>query len=156
MRTNKNQLAYQEAAVRNASAIELVVMLYDILARDLHGAIEAMEAGNIEARSAKLKHGFLALQQLEGTLRMDEGGELAAQMSRFYVMLRAQMMKAQVQRDPEILQELIQLLFSVREAWTEVNGRPALAAEAAGAQTSTPSIQPTNTPAQVQTGSWKA
>ena len=50
-------------------------MLYDILARDLHGAIEAMEAGNIELRSAKLKHGFLALQQLEGSLNMDEGGE---------------------------------------------------------------------------------
>ena len=52
--------------MRNASAIELVIMLYDILARDLHGAIDAMEAGNIELRSAKLKHGFLALQQLEG------------------------------------------------------------------------------------------
>jgi len=156
MRTNKNQLAYQEAAVRNASAIELVVMLYDILARDLHGAIEAMEAGNIEARTAKLKHGFLALQQLEGMLRMDEGGELAAQMSRFYVMLRAQMMKAQVQRDPEILQELIQLLFSVREAWVEVNCRPAAAAEETGAQGLTPSTQPANTPVQVQTASWKA
>ena len=82
MNANRNQLAYQEAAVRNASAIELVIMLYDILARDLHGAIEAMEAGNIELRSAKLKHGFLALQQLEGTLNMDEGGELAATMSR--------------------------------------------------------------------------
>jgi flagellar secretion chaperone FliS len=156
MKANKNQLAYQEAAVRNASAIELVVMLYDILARDLHGAIEAMEAGNIEARSAKLKHGFLALQQLEGTLRMVEGGELAAQMSRFYIMLRAQMMKAQVQRDPEILQELIQLLFSVREAWVEVNSRPAVVAEAAGAQSSTAAIQPVNAPAQVQTASWKA
>ena len=74
MVANRNQLAYQEAAVRNANAIELVIMLYDILARDLHGAIEAMEAGNIEPRTAKLKHGFLVLQQLEGSLNMDEGG----------------------------------------------------------------------------------
>jgi flagellar secretion chaperone FliS len=154
MRTNKNQLAYQEAAVRNANAIELVVMLYDILARDLHGAIEAMEAGNIEARTAKLKHGFLALQQLEGTLRMNEGGELATQMSRFYVMLRAQMMKAQVQRDPEILQELIQLLFSVREAWVEVNSRPAVTAEVATSPIR--SSKPSSSSDQVQTASWKA
>ena len=48
MNPNRNQLAYQEAAVRNANAIDLVVMLYDILASDLHGAIDAMEAGNIE------------------------------------------------------------------------------------------------------------
>lgn len=154
MKTNTNQLAYQEAAARNASAIELVIMLYDILVRDLHGAIEAMEADNIEARTAKLKHGFLVLQQLEGTLPMDEDGDLAAGMSRFYSMLRAQMMKAQVEQDPEILQELIQLLFSVREAWVEVNSRPGVAAEVSMAPM--PSSKPTPEPEQSQTGSWKA
>ena len=85
MVTNRNQLAYQEVAVGNANAIELVVMLYDILAQDLHRAIEAMEAGDIELRSAKLKHGFLALQQLEGSLNMDEGGEMATSMSRYSI-----------------------------------------------------------------------
>ncbi len=126
MNANRNQLAYQEAAVRNASAIELVIMLYDILARDLHAAIVAMEAGNIELRSAKVKHGFLALQQLEGTLNMEEGGDLATHMSRFYSMLRRQMMKAQVDQDGGILRELVQLLFSVREAWAELNSRLAV------------------------------
>ncbi len=87
MNAKQNQLAYQEAAVRNANPIDLVIMLYDILARDLHSAIEAMEAGNIELRSAKLKHGFLALQQLEGSVNMD-GGEMATSMSRYYSMLR--------------------------------------------------------------------
>src|SRR5882672_891526 len=104
MTVNRNQLAYQEAAVGNANPIELVIMLYDVLARDLHGAIEAMEAGNIELRSAKLKHGFLALQQLEGSLNMD-GGEMATSMSRYYSMLRAQMMKAQIQQDAGMLRE---------------------------------------------------
>src|SRR5258705_4771983 len=126
MNPQRHQLAYQEAAVRNASAVELIVMLYDILARDLHGAIEAMESGNIEGRTAKLKHGFLALQQLEGSLDLDEGGELTSSMSRFYSMLRSQMMTAQIRQDPGVLRELIQLLFSVREAWIEVSGRPAV------------------------------
>jgi len=132
---NRNQLAYQEAAVGNANAIELAIMLYDILARDLHGAIEAMEAGNIELRSAKLKHGFLALQQLEGSLNMDGGGEMAANMSRYYSMLRAQMMKAQIEQDAGVLGELVQLLFSVREAWVELNGRLALSATQTASQT---------------------
>jgi flagellar protein FliS len=126
MTVNRNQLAYQEAAVGNANPIELVIMLYDVLARDLHGAIEAMEAGNIELRTAKLKHGFLALQQLEGSLNMDEGGEMAATMSRYYSMLRAQMMKAQVEQNAGVLKELVQLLFSVREAWVELNSRLSL------------------------------
>jgi flagellar secretion chaperone FliS len=150
MNPNRTQVAYQEAAVRNANAIELVIMLYDILARDLHGAIDAMEAGNVEARSAKLKHGFLALQQLEGSLPIEEGGDLATDMSRFYSMLRSQMMKAQVQQDPAILRELIQLLFSVREAWVELNSRQAAPAAVANAQAST------SAPEQLQSTSWKA
>jgi len=150
MNPNRTQVAYQEAAVRNANAIELVIMLYDILARDLHGAIDAMEAGNIETRSSKLKHGFLALQQLEGSLPMEEGGDLATGMSRFYSMLRAQMMKAQVQQDPAILRELIQLLFSVREAWVELNNRQAAIPEVDTAPAST------SAPAQAQSASWKA
>src|SRR6266481_5374274 len=129
-----HQLAYQEAAVRSASAIELVIILYDILARDLHTAIEAMDAGKIDVRSAKLKHGFLVLQQLEGTLNREEGGELATGMSRFYSMLRSQMMKAQIQQDPGILRELVELLFSVREAWVEVSQRPAATSEVDMAQ----------------------
>jgi flagellar secretion chaperone FliS len=154
MSANRTQLAYQEAAVRNASAVELIVMLYDILARDLHAAIEAMESGNIEGRTAKLKHGFLALQQLEGSLNLDEGGELASTMSRFYSMLRSQMMKAQIQQNPGVLRELIQLLFSVREAWMEVSGRPAAPSPDATLQNS--SLRPQPTRGAAQTTSWKA
>jgi flagellar protein FliS len=150
MNPNRTQVAYQEAAVRNANSIELVIMLYDILSRDLHGAIDAMEAGNIEARSAKLKHGFLGLQQLEGSLQMEEGGDLAVGMSRFYSMVRAQMMKAQVQQDPAILRELIQLLFSVREAWVEVNNRQIATTEVAIAPAST------SAPEHALSASWKA
>jgi flagellar secretion chaperone FliS len=148
MNAKRNQLAYQEAAVRNASPIDLVIMLYDILARDLHAAIEAMHAGDIELRSAKLKHGFLALQQLEGSLNLDEGGELATNMSRFYSMLRGQMVKAQVRQDAAVLEELVRLLFSVREAWVELSTRLAGSAQVTAAENA--SSEPK------QTASWKA
>jgi flagellar protein FliS len=156
MSAKQNQLAYQEAAVRNANAIELVVILYDILARDLHSAIEAMKAGNIELRSSKLKHGFLALQQLEGTLNLDEGGDLEANMSRFYSMLRRQMIKAQVQQDAGVLDELIQLLFSVREAWAELNGRLMNSTQAAAEQAASQASKAVVGSEEIQTASWKA
>jgi len=156
MIARRNQLAYQEAAVRNANPIDLVIMLYDILARDLHAAIEAMRASNIELRSAKLKHGFLALQQLEGSLNMEEGGELATNMSRFYSLLRGQMVKAQVRQDAAALEELVQLLFSVREAWVELNTKLAGSAQAPLSEAGSPAAKPALDTAQVQTASWKA
>src|SRR5437763_29382 len=100
--------------------------------------------------SVKIKHGFLALQQLEGSSPIDQGGDLAADMSRFYSMLRADMMKAQVQPDPAILREVIQLLFSVREAWVELNNRQTATPDVATAQAA-PSA-----PEQAQSASWKA
>jgi flagellar protein FliS len=155
MTAHRNQLAYQEAAVRSASAVELIIILYDILSRDLHAAIEAIEGGNIELRSAKLKHGFLALQQLEGSLNLDEGGEMATNMSRFYSMLRGQMMKAQIQQDAAILRELVQLLFSVREAWVELSGRLGAPAPAPGAQAPSRVSNTSDVPS-AGAASWKA
>ena len=55
-------------------------------------------------------------------------------------MLRAQMMKAQIEQEAGVLKELVQLLFSVREAWVELNSRLAVSV----AQTAP------------QTASWKA
>ncbi len=155
MSARQNQLAYQESAVRNASPIDLVIMLYDILARDLHSAIEAMEAGNIELRSDRLKHGFLALQQLEGSLNMD-GSEMATNMSRFYSMLRGQMMLAQVRQDPAVLEELVQLLFSVREAWVELNTRLGTTAEAGTQPTASTADDRIPDPQEIAPASWKA
>jgi len=123
MSTLNTQLAYQEAAVGNAGPIDLIVMLYDIVARDLQRAAAAMETGDIELRTRHLKHGFLALEQLEVTVDQEKAGELAANMSRFYGMVRSQIMKAQFRQDPAILRELIRLLFNVREAWVELKGR---------------------------------
>ena len=88
---------------------------------------------------------------------MDEGGEMATNMSRFYSMLRGQMMKAQIQRDAGVLLELVQLLFSVREAWVELSAR--LAAASPSAATQAVSSAPRSVPedaGEIQTASWKA
>jgi flagellar protein FliS len=150
MSTLNNQLAYQEAAVRNAGPVDLIIIVYDVLARDLQKAIVAMDAGDIEARSRHIKHGFLALQQLEGTLDMEQGGDLATNMARFYTMLRGQMMKAQIEQDPAVLRELIQLVFSVREAWVEAKTKQT----PAESQPSRPSqISPYDQP-ETRSASW--
>jgi flagellar protein FliS len=121
MTNYKNQLAYQEAAARDASVGELVVTLHDILTRDLHAAISAIETGDLETVAAKLKHGYLALARLEGALNLEQEG--TEKIARFYTMSREQMLKAQAQRDPAILRQLVGFVNDMREAWVEVQGR---------------------------------
>lgn len=121
MTNYKNQPAYQEAAARDASVGDLVITLHDVLTRDLHAAISPIEAGDLEKVAAKLKHGYLALARLEGALNMEREG--TERIACFYTVSREQMLNAQIQRDPAILQQLIRFVNDMREAWVEVQGR---------------------------------
>lgn len=122
-RTKKNptELAYLRSAVQSASGVGLVIILYDLLIADLERAIAAMAQGEIEKRSAEIKHAFLVLQQLEGSLQMEEGGEAAKNLANFYSALRCKILEAQIKVSPEMLRRQIELILSVRAAWQQVD-----------------------------------
>jgi flagellar secretion chaperone FliS len=121
MNPKQAELSYRRAAVANASSVGLVITMYDLLVQDLTQAVNAFEKGDIEARSAVIKHAFLVLQQLQGSLNWEQGGEAAKNLSRFYSFLRGRIWEAHVKKDQQILREPIQLLLDVRRAWAQVD-----------------------------------
>ena len=126
MSPHENHLAYRQAAVCGASAIDLVITLYGLLANDLQEAIAAMQVRDIELRTKKLKHALLVLQQLEG--RIDpEAGDLARGLMRLYAGLRDKIVEAQIKQDADILHEQIHLVSELRAAWERVNQSEPLA-----------------------------
>ena len=112
--------AYREAAVRGAGQVELVIMLYDILFDDMRRAIAAIQARDVEARTAEIRHALGVLEQLQGTLNFDQGGDAARNMDRLYSIVRSKLLEAQLNTSAEILQQQIDLLAPVREAWKQV------------------------------------
>jgi flagellar secretion chaperone FliS len=119
---NRNNIAstYREAAVLGAGQVELVIMLYDILFDDMHRAIAAIHARDIEARTAEIRHAFGVLEQLQGTLNFDHGGETARNMDRLYSIVRAKLLEAHLKTSEEVVQQQIDLLAPIREAWKQV------------------------------------
>src|SRR5215470_15715080 len=75
---------YLENAVRGASALGLVVMLYEQLVEDLRRATVAIDINQIDQRTNAVNHAFLILGQLQGRLNHDTGGEVAGNLDRFY------------------------------------------------------------------------
>ena len=120
-----SERTYLNAAVQNASPAGLVIILMDLLVADLRRVIDAMEGGHIEKRSAELNHAFLVLQQLEGSLDMQNGGEAAKNFSRFYSAVRAKLLESHIKVDPQLVQRQIELILDVRGAWQQVD-RPAV------------------------------
>ena len=130
MRRNQTELSYRRAAVQNASAVGLVIIMYDMLIEDVHEVIEALKQGDIEKRANELKHAFLILGHMEGVLDMEKGGMAAENLAKFYSVLRANLLDAHIKSSVEKFQRQIELMLEVRQAWEQVNKPDAAATTA--------------------------
>ena len=123
MMPSQPALAYRRAATQQASVVGLVIALYDTLAGDLQRAAIAMDRHNIEERTRQLKHGLSVLTQLDSLIDMEQGGQTAVHLRRFYGFLRDEMLRAQFEQDASILENASKLLLEVRGAWQVVDVR---------------------------------
>ncbi|MGB8011376.1 MAG: flagellar export chaperone FliS [Terriglobales bacterium] len=121
MKKSQTELTYLRAAAKDATAVGLVIILYDLLVHDLEQAIAAIATGDVEKRTAEIKHSFLVLQQLEGSLDHKNGGIAAKHLAGFYSALRSKILEAHIKVSPDILRRQIELVFDVRQAWQQVD-----------------------------------
>jgi len=110
---------YQDTAVRGATPIELVIVLYDSAIEDMRRALMAMQESDVEARASKIGHALMVLQQLQGTLDFEHGGEAARQFEQFYNLMRAKLLEAQMRGSLELMQKQIRYMSEVRDCWTQ-------------------------------------
>lgn len=121
MKKSQTELTYLRAAAQNATPAGLVIILYDLLVHDLEQALAAIADRDIERRTAEIKHSFLVLQQLEGSLDTENGGDAAKHLAAFYSTLRCKILEAHVKVSPEILRRQIELVLEVRQSWQQVD-----------------------------------
>ena len=115
--------AYNQGSTATVSPVGLVVLLYEQAAKDVREALKALRAGNIERRTFEIDHALLVVGQLQATLDINRGGEVAVNLDRFYNQVRSRLLQAQIQASAEILEEQMNLLLSLRETWQEVERR---------------------------------
>jgi len=120
--------SYREAAVRGANPVRLVICLYQQAIEDLRRAVIALEKGAVETRTREINHALMVIGQLQGSLDMEQGGEVARNLERFYCLVRASLLEAQVKQSAGILEKQISQLATVHEAWLEVERATAIAA----------------------------
>jgi len=133
---------YRENAIRGASPVRLVVLLYEQLIQDVTQAAQALEQNNVELRTSRINHAILVLGHLQSGLNFTAGGKVAQNLQNFYEALRSNLVRAQFQQSKELLAQQITDLLSVREAWIEVdkaeNPAPALPADLIAANAADP------------------
>jgi flagellar protein FliS len=133
---------YREHALEGASAVDLVVALYDGIIRFLYTAIAAVEHGDAEDRRRAVKRALDIIIHLQARLRMDVGGRPAQALSEFYASIFAQILQASQSASQAKFEHAIDCVRNVRDAWRDVAKDPhanpaagcAIAVPASGAE----------------------
>ena len=116
--------SYQEHALESASAVELVVALYDGILRFLYAAIAAVERGDESGRRTAVKRALDIIIHLQARLRMDVGGRPAEALSEFYASIFAQILQASQSSSRQKFEHAIDCVRNVRDAWRQVAKDP--------------------------------
>jgi flagellar protein FliS len=116
--------SYQQHALEGASAVDLVVALYDGIIRFLYAANDAVERGDAEARRVAVKRALDIIIHLQARLRMDVGGRPAQVLSEFYATVFAQILQASQSASQQKFDHAIECVRNVRDAWRQVAKDP--------------------------------
>ncbi|MBW4027500.1 flagellar export chaperone FliS [Acidipila rosea] len=115
---------YQNQAIAGMNRVELVVALYDGMMKFLHRALRAIDAGDDAARRVAIRRVLDILMHLQSRLRMDIGGSPAKSLSEFYAAVFALAIEGSRLKSRERLEEAINCVRNVREAWQQVARDP--------------------------------
>ncbi len=125
-------MTYRRSSIAGASPIGLMIALFDTLAGDFRRAAGALHKNDIETRCKELNHATLVLGQLENWLDLENGGESALSLARFYAYLRAKMIEAAGTKSAKVLEAQIDLILHVRSAWQQLDASPLRASDEPG------------------------
>lgn len=111
--------SYRESAVRGASPLGLIVILYDEIVRSIRKALHAFETGNIEARAKALTHAVEVIGYLQSVLDFEKGGDVARKLSQFYNLMRAKLLETHITPTRDGLEMLAREFAKMGAAWQQ-------------------------------------
>jgi flagellar protein FliS len=114
--------AYQETSIATESKGRLVVMLYDGAIKFMRLAIKELEAKDYEAKGRYIDRAQDIINELNAVLDMESGGEIAANLRKLYVFMSKRLSEANVQRDPQMIREVISLMEELNKGWKAISG----------------------------------
>ena len=111
---------YMMQQLMSASPARLVAMLYDRASSLLTEAVNAIENNDIERRWRANQKATEVIGHLWETLDMEQGGEIAANLSQLYGFMLKRLLAVDVENSAEAAREVIQLLEPLRRSWHEM------------------------------------
>ena len=112
------QDAYKRQDVLTATPADLVVMLYDALKKNIMQARRGLERKNIQSTHDHLMKAQEIVTELVNSLDMNY--DISTELLSLYEFMLTSLEDANIQKKPELLTPVIDIVDSLREAWQEI------------------------------------
>jgi len=125
-------VAYQKTQVSTVNKSKLVVMMYEGAIRFIKEAQTEIQKKNIPGRGVSISKAQRVIDELQGSLNHEKGGEVAKNLSSVYVEVNRKLTAANINGDASLLDEALEMLNPIHEAWRKItSGNGAASAQAA-------------------------
>jgi flagellar protein FliS len=118
MAPNNGYAAYANNKIMTASPAELTLMLYEGAIKFCNIAIVACERKEIEKAHINIRKTDRIIEEFQITLNRKY--KVAEDFDNVYKYIRQRLLEANMTKDPEILEEVLEHLRTMRDTWKEV------------------------------------
>ncbi len=122
---NNAYTAYQNTGIKTASQGKLVVLLYEGAVKNLTAASECFNADNkIEAKNIEKFGNYVMktqdiISELQASLNMQQGGQIATNLMSLYIYFNQELMSANISKDKKKLDFVLNMMKQLSEAWNQ-------------------------------------
>ncbi|MCW2955585.1 MAG: Hpt protein [Thermoleophilia bacterium] len=111
--------AYRANAVETASPEQLTLMCYDGALRFMRRSAAALDNGDLASASSATGRAQAIINELNITLDMDAGGEIAQNLRDLYLFANRHLSAGIATRETRNIRESMDIIVGLREAWAE-------------------------------------
>lgn len=111
--------AYQVNAIETASPEQLTLMCYDGALKFMRRAQRACEEQDLARLSEWTGRAQAVVNELNVTLNMDAGGEIARNLRDIYLFVNRHLAQAAMKRDVSAIGEAMNLIQELRDSWAD-------------------------------------
>lgn len=120
MYNNGQAKYYQNNQVLTAKKPKLILMMYDGAIRFARESINKIRSKDIAGKGTYIRKTQDIILELMNSLDMENGGEIANNLSKLYLFMNRNLIMANIQGEEKYIEDVIKILEELRAAWDAV------------------------------------
>jgi flagellar protein FliS len=112
--------SHLDTKVLTATPLQLIYLVYEGILDAIRDARAHLTAGRIPERSRSVSKALALLNELDGSLDHQRGGDLSLQLARLYEYMRQRLCEANFKQIDEPLAEVFGLVETIAASWREL------------------------------------